>query len=159
MDYHWVQSAPPPPSNISLMYVCSVRRPAGASRRGPHRTGRASEVRISCCTDVVCPVTGSPGAGKTCAYRWRRFIGNSRPASPREGWDPVTMLSMWCGRAPLSSPDGTGSARATKTANTGTKFPTHEKEGRTITTALGFTIRTLADHDAASTSVYPTRTP
>ena len=60
--YHWAQFVPP--SSISFTHVCSFLSPAGANRLGPHRTGRASIVMISCQTVLVRPVTGSPGAGK-----------------------------------------------------------------------------------------------
>ena len=133
---------PPPPNNISLMHVCSGQRPAGANRRGPHRTSRASEVKILCCTDVVCPVTGSPGAKKTCAYRCRRPRSDSQPASPREGWDPVIISSRW-----------------SETADTTTKYPTHENEGNTTTSELGFIIRIRVDHDEVFIRVQLTRTP
>ena len=54
-----------PLSNISLIHSCSVQRLVGARRRGPHLTGRAPLVSISCRTASVHSVTGSPGAGKT----------------------------------------------------------------------------------------------
>ena len=99
------------------------------------------------------------GHRETRTYWWRRFLSNSRPASPREGWDLVTMSSRWSDKVPHTSPGWTGSARATETTDAVIKFTTHVKQGRTISSALGFTIRTLANHEKASTSVGPTITP
>ena len=61
---------------------------------------------------------------------------------PRRGGIPLQ-----CPPGGPSSFDETDSTRATNTADIGTRFPTHEKEGSTVTSELGFTIRTLADHD------------
>ena len=64
---------------------------------------------------------------------------------PRRGGIPL--------QCPPGGPAGPHpSTRQTDTADIGTNFPTHEKEGSTVTSELGFTIRTLADHDEVRTS-------
>ena len=69
------------------------------------------------------------------------------------------MFSRWSGKVSHSSTSSVESARATETAETGTKSPTNVKLGRTISSALGFTISAPTDHEEASTSVHPTTTP
>ena len=54
----------------------------------------------------------------------------------------------------MDTSDKMDTAQATKTADTGTKYPTHENEGNMTTSELGFTIKTRADHDKASTRVW-----
>ena len=62
------------------------------SRHEDHRGCPWTIAGLNMSSQQHIPAT-SPGAGNTGAYRWRRFLSNSRPASPREGWDPVTMSS------------------------------------------------------------------
>ena len=121
--------------------------------------GLASFVMILCCADFVCPVTGSPGAGNTCSYRWSKSHSNRRPVSPNEGWDPFTMSSKCSGSVTTSSAGSCSSDRATDTADIGSNFPTHVLHDRTTSSALGLIIRTFAEHVDAFTNVCPTTTP
>ena len=122
-----------PPSSMSLIQVCSVWRPAAQTTwPTPNRSSPISINIVSDRSSMSCH--GFTRSRKNMSVFNQDSLEHSPPLLPQT----TTMSSRCSGRArPVSGTIITD--RATKTANTGTKVPTHENEGNTTTSEYRLT--------------------